>query len=269
MTAPKRKPTRRKASKTDGTQVKDTEPVLGANTQEDSNHLETTETEKKASEQLETPETGAKTTQVDKGTGGGGKGDVCITEEESTTKLSLHAHVRPGETRGECWERLRKEARAAGMPKGQGPGTAYQWATEQADRLFPPGGEPTVSSNADAQASDGGGNQSVAGLGSIPSDWPALPANATLQAEISWVSANRLRVRDGTGVDLSRAISPAPSYSALSWLETSILFPSKFADISVKATASQADETEHVRREKLAIEEIRGLLAEMLEARES
>jgi hypothetical protein len=43
------------------------------------------------------------------------------------------------------------------------------------------------------------------------------------------------------------------------------LFPSKFADISVKATAGQEDEREAVRREKLAIEEIRALLAEMLE----
>ena len=92
-----------------------------------------------------------------------------------------------------------------------------------------------------------------------------LPSNASLQVEISWVSANRLRVRDGNGVDLSKALSPAPSYSALSWLETSILFPSKFADISVKTTQNQEDEKEHVRREKLAIEDIRSLLAEMME----
>jgi hypothetical protein len=108
-------------------------------------------------------------------------------------------------------------------------------------------------------------DQGVSGLGEIPESWGTLPANASLQQEVSWVSANRLRVRSGSGVDLSRALSPAPSYSALSWLETSILFPSKFADISVKATAGQEDEREAVRREKLAIEEIRALLAEMLE----
>ncbi len=79
------------------------------------------------------------------------------------------------------------------------------------------------------------------------------------------MTANRLRVRDGSGVDLSRALSPAPSYSALSWLETSILFPAKFADISVKATQNQEDEKEHIRREKMSIEEVRSLLAEMLE----
>ena len=108
-------------------------------------------------------------------------------------------------------------------------------------------------------------SEDVSGLGEIPAGWPELPANAQLQVEIAWVSANRLRVRSGRGVDLSRALSPAPSYSALSWLETSILFPSKFADISVKATASQDDEKEHIKREKLAIDEIRGLLSEMLE----
>ncbi len=127
-----------------------------------------------------------------------------------------------------------------------------------AEPEFSPIGETVV----DSPPKD---DQGVPGLGDLPADWGILPANASLQVEISWVSANRLRVRDGSGVDLSKALSPAPSYSALSWLETSILFPSKFADISVKATANQDDEREAVRREKLSIEEIRGLLAEMLE----
>lgn len=106
------------------------------------------------------------------------------------------------------------------------------------------------------------------GLSEIPSSWPELPANASLQVEISLFSANRLRVTDGNGVDLSRELSPVPGYSALSWLETSILFPGKFADISVKATQNQEDEKEHVRREKMAIDEVRGILAKMLEARD-
>ncbi len=107
----------------------------------------------------------------------------------------------------------------------------------------------------------------VLGLADLPLSWPELPANAQLQVEIAWVNANRLRVRSGTGVDLSRALSPAPSYSALSWLETSILFPAKFADISVKATADQDDEKELIRREKLAVEEIRSILKEMIAAK--
>ena len=69
-------------------------------------------------------------------------------------------------------------------------------------------------------------------------------------------------------MNLSKALSPAPSYSALSWLETSILFPAKFADISVKATADQDSEKEFIKRAKMAIEEIRSILAEMLEAKD-
>jgi hypothetical protein len=50
-------------------------------------------------------------------------------------------------------------------------------------------------------------------------------------------------------------------------LETSILFPAKFADTSVKATADQDDEQDEIRREKLSIEEIRSILKEMMEAK--
>lgn len=153
--------------------------------------------------------------------------------------------------------RMMRECRQKGLSKAEAQAETYS----ELDRLYPPLEAPAEAPEAPSAAADPG----VSGLGELPDGWPPLPANASLQSEISWVTANRLRVRDGTGVDLSRALSPAPSYSALSWLETSILFPSKFADISVKATASQDDEKEHIRREKLAIEEIRGLLAEMLE----
>ena len=194
-------------------------------------------------------------------------------------------YARIGEHRAVCWERLRKAARAAGLPRGQGPGTAYLYATQCVERLFvpeipapdpepePEAVEPPVEPKPEVPEPPAPEpipeppvqDQGVVGLGDLPSSWGELPSNASLQAEISWVSANRLRVRDGNGVDLSRALSPAPSYAALSWLETSILFPSKFADISVKATQNQEDEKEHIRREKMAIEEIRGLLEEMLE----
>ncbi len=145
----------------------------------------------------------------------------------------------------------------------------YAWTRAMAE-FGRPGDEPAADWPAPtppeaAPAIVSSDDMGVSGLGDMPPDWPQLPANAQLQVEIAWVSANRLRVRSGSGVDLSRALSPAPSYSALSWLETSILFPAKFADISVKATAQQDDEREGIRREKLAIDEIRGLLAEMLE----
>lgn len=217
----------------------------------------------------------------------GGEADLLDTDYQPAILVAL---AREGEGRAACWERLRKEARAAGMARGQGPGTAYEWATRETDRLFPaplppepepepveipaepeePSAiepeepipelipEPETSPAADKPAAD-------SLVFTVPPAWGELPANASLQAEIAWVSANRLRVRDGSGVDLSRALSPAPSYSALSWLETSILFPSKFADISVKATQNQDDEKEAIRREKASIEEVRSILKEMME----
>jgi hypothetical protein len=186
---------------------------------------------------------------------------------------------------GRRWEtdRFRQDMirrfRAEGMTKEAASDAAWKACLAQ----FPPPGSPipaapdlstivdtepdapVLSTIVDTPTATPAQSEDVPGLGDLPESWGTLPANASLQQEISWVSANRLRVRSGTGVDLSRALSPAPSYSALSWLETSILFPSKFADISVKATAGQEDEREHVRREKLAIEEIRSLLSEMLE----
>lgn len=222
------------------------------------------------------------------------RGDVALTVAETGSAYTVKqlesappARARDGETRGQCWERLRREGRAAGMTRRG----AISYAGGVIDRLFPPPvpiPEPILEEvplvepepiPAEMEREDPDwlaeqlqsaptpipSDQGVVGLGTLPADWPKLPANASLQVEIAWVSANRLLVRDGSSVDLSRALSPAPSYSALSWLETSILFPSKFADISVKATANQDDEREGIRREKLAIEEIRGLLAEMLE----
>lgn len=202
-----------------------------------------------------------------------------LPQESSVAPVPSRARM-PGESRPSYWESMRKTARAAGLPRGQGPGSAYEWATLQAEReyaaereeLEPVEGSPPVEldppeaieSVAVPAAAPVPADQGVLGLGDLPSIWPTLPANASLQVEIAWVSANRLRVRDGNGVDLSRALSPAPSYSALSWLETSILFPSKFADISVKATANQDEEKEQIRREKMSIEEMRGILAEML-----
>jgi hypothetical protein len=102
--------------------------------------------------------------------------------------------------------------------------------------------------------------------------WGELTANASLQAEIAWCQANRLRcVRetfDRVVVDLSRALSPAPSYAALGWLETSIKTSiktyAKFVDVASKATSMQDDEQAEVRREQQSIEEVRRLLASIL-----
>jgi len=109
----------------------------------------------------------------------------------------------------------------------------------------------------------------VHGLNLLPASWPILPANAPLPVEIQWVQSNRLSVvsetMEGTTVDLSRSLSPAPSYAALGWLETSIRAYAKYCEIAAKATQAATDETAVVRREKQSIQQIRDLLAEMLE----
>ncbi len=146
-------------------------------------------------------------------------------------------------------------------------GLTRKGATERAWDIvmaaYPPPGVQPAAPPAPTEApapTDG-----VTGLASIPADWPALPPNAQLRAEVEWVSANRLVVAEGHTVDLSRALSPPPSHAALSWLETSILYPAKFADIALRAAGQDsAEERELVKRERLALDEVRELLAEML-----
>lgn len=108
----------------------------------------------------------------------------------------------------------------------------------------------------------------VSGLSEIPEHWGQLPANAPLGREIQWVQANRLSIVRTVGetsvVDLAKALTPAPSWAALGWLETSIRAYAKYVDVAAKASATLEDERELARRERLEIDEIRALLAEML-----
>jgi len=182
--------------------------------------------------------------------------------------------MREGETRRDTWERIRKEARAAGRSRRD----AYDYATRETDRLYAngmteapvpfdqveaPGQVELPAAQESAPSSSTGG---LAGLGDLPAKWPTLPANATLQTEVAWVQANRLRVVHGGAVDLGRALGPAPSHAALAWLETSVLFPAKWADVTVRASQDAQDEQQDVRRERVALAEIRELLAEVAAA---
>ena len=49
----------------------------------------------------------------------------------------------------------------------------------------------------------------------------------------------------------------------MGWLETSIRSYAKYVDVVARVASTAADEEEHVARERMAIEEIRELLAEM------
>jgi hypothetical protein len=129
-------------------------------------------------------------------------------------------------------DQMMRECRQKGMSKAE----AQAWTYSELDRLYPP-----------------------------PMEKPG-EQNATSQDE--WVQASRLDVVEelpsgATRVHLARADSPAPSKAALGWLETSIRSYAKYVDVAAKATATQQDEQEHVRRERLALEEIDQLLAEM------
>jgi len=84
------------------------------------------------------------------------------------------------------------------------------------------------------------------------------------------VQANRLvvveeRPSGATVVHLDRANEAAPSRAALSWLETSIRSYAKYVDVVARSLKDEQDEQENVKRERLAIEDVRGLLAEMVD----
>lgn len=175
---------------------------------------------------------------------------------------------------GRRWETDRfrkdiiKQCVAAGMPRSDARDHAWTAAIAQ----FPPSGQSpeTVATPEPASPTTRGDSGRVRGLADIPDAWPELPDNASLQAEVAWVQAQRLRIVEERAsgaihVYLDRARAPAPSWAALGWLETSIRSYAKFIDVAAKAMSSQVDEQDHVRRERMAIEEIRELLREMHE----
>ena len=183
------------------------------------------------------------------------------------------------ESKIELTERLRREGnwseaskfkddalrdfRSKGMKRDEASEAAWD-AMEQA---FPP--IVTVAATGDTGAEETTDTR-VQGLSEIPADWSPLPGNAALQAEIAWCQANRLSVveersRGMVVVHLDRARTPAPSWAALGWLETSIRAYSKYIDVVAKALKDEENEQVMVKREKMAIDEVRGILAEMLE----
>jgi len=142
-----------------------------------------------------------------------------------------------------------------------------EWVYSELDRLYPP--EPVVEPNRTMSGSTTSATAGpIQGLGDIPASWPDLPANASLAVEVGWVQANRLRVVEehatgATIVQLSRSLTPAPSWATLGWLETSIRSYAKYVDVAAKATAVIDGEAGVWRHERVAIEEVRALLDEM------
>jgi hypothetical protein len=164
-------------------------------------------------------------------------------------------------------DQMMRVCRKQGMNREQ----AQAWTYAELDRIYPP--LPSVPENPMPVGTSEGAKPAdghLRGLSNIPPDWPTLPDNAPLPAELSWVQAQRLRIVEerpsgATVVHLERAGSPAPSWAALGWLETSIRSYAKFVDICAKGLAQQELESDMVKRERKSIEEVRALLAEMLE----
>lgn len=167
---------------------------------------------------------------------------------------------------------VRNECRARRLSRKE----SNEHAWSEATRNFPPLPSPkqseppredaAVPAVASPEAADSG---RVQGLTNLPADWPELPGNASLAAEIGWVQANRLYVVEErpsgrTVVRLEKARSPAPSWSALSWLETSIRCYAKFIEVAAKTASTGQDEQEFIRKERMQIAEIDALLAEMM-----
>ena len=176
------------------------------------------------------------------------------------------------ESKVELMDRLRREGRwseaskfkdaaladfrAKGMTRDEAGAAAW----EAMEKAYPPRSAEDVVVDAGR----------VRGLQEIPSDWPDLPSNASLQAELRWCQSNRIRVAEemrggAIRVHLERAGSPAPSHAALGWLETAIRFPAKFVDICARSLKDQVDEADRVRRERMSIAEVESLLAEMVD----
>jgi len=163
-------------------------------------------------------------------------------------------------------ETVRNECTAKGISRLDAKGHSWKAAIA----AFPPSGKPAVTVAAPESTSSAPGSTmgGVQGLGDIPVAWGVLPLNASQQAELGWVQAHRLAVVEelpsgGTRVDLAHARAPAPSMAALGWLETSIRAYSKYVDVVARSLRDEDDEKDHVRRERMALEEIRELLQEM------
>lgn len=142
-------------------------------------------------------------------------------------------------------------------------------ASVDAGEVDPPDREPGDKLGSSAASMLSAPRGRVTGLDAIPPTWPSLPASAALAAELAWCQSNRLQVVTETPtsvkVDLSRAGEPAPSRSALAWLETAIRNFAKFTDVLSKVAAGGTDEADEVRRERVALYEIERLLEEMIQ----
>ena len=214
-----------------------------------------------------TVDSGAGDVQPSPAGDGQGGGHLARTRDASPLAVTkrLQAEGRWAEV-----EPVRNEMmRAARKERGMSKTDAQAWVYAELDRLYPPPvpSPDRLPGDEIAQAAPRDSGQ-IRGLSDLPEDWPELPANASLSSEVGWVQANRLRIvtdqaGGATSVNLDRALSPAPSWAALGWLETSIRSYAKFVDVAAKATAVDDGEGAVMRRERVSLDDVLRLLDEM------
>jgi len=240
------------------------------------------DTDSESAEQGTTPEQGDTTQDAEDIPAAAAPADITPAESRAYArkigKRLERAKLWTGQaenTRDDLFEQARAARKAGnGWSKPQ----MQHWVYSELDRMYPPldarEGDTVTSTDDQGEVSPGPGSGTPAddgaiqGLGTIPEDWPELPANSSLAADVAWVQANRLRIVEenpgrATIVRLGRALSPAPSWSALGWLETSIRSYAKFVDVAAKATSGADDEAAVMRHERRAIEDVPALLDEM------
>ena len=210
-------------------------------------------------------------------------GDITPSPESGYPSAEAPARPREEPQKVTVKRRLEREGRWAGQielerndmmvlarkERGMSKTDAQAWVYSELDRLYPPvPSSDKLSDDGITQGSPPRDSSQIRGLSDLPEDWPELPANASLSVEVAWVQANRLRIMTehpggATSVHLDQALSPAPSWAALGWLETSIRSYAKYVDVAARATATADGEAGVVRRERMAIDEVRALLDEM------
>ena len=216
---------------------------------------------------------------VDPGTGddppspaGDGQGDGHPARPREPLKVTVKRRLE-AEGRWAEIEPVRDDMmRAARKQQKMSKSDAQEWVYSELDRMYPPPPPPPspdrLPGEGSAQAVVPRDVGQIRGLSDLPGEWPDLPANASLSSEVGWVQANRLRIvtdqpTGATSVHLDRALSPAPSWAALGWLETSIRSYAKFVDVAAKATAVDDGEGAVLRRERVSLDDVLRLLDEM------
>jgi len=172
-------------------------------------------------------------------------------------------------------ETVRAECKAKGMKKAEATAAAWE-AAEEAFPLEEPSEPPAEPETAEEPAGESPATEPeppaprgrVSGLDRIPEAWGELPPTARLQRDLEWVNANRLWIVRETGsggfvVDLGKAYEPAPSRSALGWLDLAIRNPAKFMDLAAKKLGEEDNgEEEMEREERMQLDEIKRILGQ-------